>query len=158
MHHRATMFADIVMPSTGIELPVRAHVPGTGTTPDWPSLEVAKYLVPERTCDNDWADNPAYLFGFELAQAGFFWEAHEVWEPVWLACPPNSRERLLLRALIQITNAELKGNMRRERAVLRLLGEARQELEELRPVANERLMGVDVFRLLGLLTARGAET
>ena len=52
---------------------------------------------------------------------GYFWEAHEVLEAVWLACPPNSPERLMVQAVIQYANACLKGRMGQPRAVARLM-------------------------------------
>jgi hypothetical protein len=70
-----------------------------------------------------WAENLPYRYGWRLYEEGFYWEAHEVWEAVWLACAPQSRERLLLQALIQLTNARLKAVMGQEKAVARLLAE-----------------------------------
>ena len=110
---------DAAMPSSSLALPSTPHVPGTGSEPDWPPLEAAKAIVPAVTSDADWADNQAYIYGFALLRAGCYWEAHEVWEPVWLASPPNGRARTLLRALIQTANAQLKLKMSRPRAVVR---------------------------------------
>ena len=47
---------------------------------------------------------PGLEEGLALYRAGYFWEAHEAWEPLWLAAPPNSRERALLQGLIQLAN------------------------------------------------------
>ena len=91
-----------------LALPGHAHVPGSGSKPDMAPLEAAKALAPSVMRHEDWQDNAAYLYGHDLLDAGFFWEAHEVWEAVWLNCPPNSVEKLLLRMLIQQANARLK--------------------------------------------------
>ncbi len=107
-----------------LPLPAQRHVPGSGSMPDMAPLEAAKALAPAVTRREEWQENPAYLYGHYLLAAGFFWEAHEVWEAVWLNCPPNSVEKLLLRMLIQQANARLKLVMGRPRAAERLADEA----------------------------------
>ncbi|WP_298495690.1 DUF309 domain-containing protein [uncultured Maritimibacter sp.] len=59
--------------------------------------------------------------GFALYHAGFFWEAHEAWEPVWMDLPPNAPEKAEMAALIQLANARLKLVMGKGRAVARIL-------------------------------------
>lgn len=95
-----------------LPLPARRHVPGSGSTPDRGALEAAK------------ADLGLCLaYGVDLFNHGLFWEAHEVWEAVWLASPPNSGRRQGLRALIQMANGCLKLAMGKPRALARLAGE-----------------------------------
>lgn len=129
-----------------LPLPAHAHVPGSGSTPGMAPLEAAKALAPPVTRREGWQENPAYLYGHDLLEAGFFWEAHEVWEAVWLNCPPNSLEKLLLRMLIQQANARLKLVMGRQRAAERLADEAETLRAELGGRLGEAglLMGVDV--------------
>ncbi|MGB7206139.1 MAG: DUF309 domain-containing protein [Anderseniella sp.] len=103
-----------------IPLPTHAHVPGTGTSADIGPLNQAKAMAPAVTLADGWQENKAYLYGHDLMSAGFFWEAHEVWEAVWLVAPANSAERVLLQALIQRTNALLKHKMGRPNAGKRL--------------------------------------
>ncbi|WP_337660182.1 DUF309 domain-containing protein [Anderseniella sp. Alg231-50] len=130
-----------------ISLPSQTHVPGTGSKPDQVPLDHAKELAPAVTGAYDWQDNVPYLYGHDLMRAGYYWEAHEVWEAVWLATPSNSPERLLLQALIQTANAQLKTGMQRDNAAARLQG----QVEELRLELIARLggrietyMGVDI--------------
>jgi predicted metal-dependent hydrolase len=67
---------------------------------------------------------------------------------VWMGCPPNSREKRLLKALIQIANALLKAKMGRRNAARRLLEEAAELVGECRIGATEpELMGVDLRHL-----------
>lgn len=120
-----------------INLPSHAHVPGTGSRPDLVPLEHAKQLAPGVTQANGWQTNIPYLYGHDLKQAGYYWEAHEVWEAVWLATPANGPERLLLQALIQNANALLKSKMQRENAAERL----QAQVEELRQDLVSRLGG-----------------
>jgi predicted metal-dependent hydrolase len=134
--------------TAGFTLPTRRHVPGSGSEPDRASLEPAKAQTPDRVCDRNWREVPAYLFGIELYAAGYFWEAHEVWEPVWMASAPNSRERLLLAGLIQLANACLKLEMGRPKAALRLIEETLRHLEACVRPASGPLMGIEVEPLI----------
>jgi uncharacterized protein len=130
---------------TPLPLPRGAHVPGTGTEPDRAPLEAAKALVPRPVTAADWEENEPYRYGAALCLNGFFWEAHEVWEAVWLACPPNGGERRLLRALIQLANAALKLTMERPSAACRLFVEAEELLADLGGAGRDgSLMGVDL--------------
>ena len=92
----------------------------------------------------DWEGDLAYRYGASLYIRSFFWEAHEVWEAVWKACPPNGVERRLLRGLIALANAALKLRMGRPKAALRLLREADEVLGE---VGSGTVMGVAVAPL-----------
>lgn len=104
------------------------YVPGSGTAPDHGFFEAVKAATPRRVDEGNWSRTPAYGYGFDLYAAGYFWEAHEVWEPVWMACAPNSRERDLVRSLIQIANACLKVAMGRPGAAMKLVALAREHL------------------------------
>jgi predicted metal-dependent hydrolase len=74
--------------------------------------------------------SPAWRAGLVFFREGFFWEAHEVWEAVWLAAPPNGAERCLVRGLIQTANARLKQAMDRPQATVRLEAIAGAEIAE----------------------------
>jgi hypothetical protein len=50
----------------------------------------------------------AYAYGIDLYHAGFFFEAHEAWEPLWLALPKGDLKWTFLLGLIQNTAAQLK--------------------------------------------------
>jgi uncharacterized protein len=129
-------------------LPPTRHVPASGSAPDHAFFAAIKAQCPPRVSDANWREVPPYLYGFDLYAAGYFWEAHEVWEPVWMACAPNSRERQLMAGLIQLANACLKLEMGRLRAARRLLGEAlRHVAEAAQKAAGTPLMGLDVEAL-----------
>jgi len=140
----------VALPAGDYPLPAQPHVPGSGTAPDMAPLQRVKQTCPPRVDADDWRNNVAYRYGWALFDAEFFWEAHEIWEPVWHACAPNSRERLLLRALIQLANARLKQKMRRENAATRLFEEADRLLVDMigpDSTSPPLLMGVDLRRL-----------
>jgi hypothetical protein len=122
-----------VPPSTAVNLtlPRWAYVPGVETEADHETLAMAKALVPARFNGFVPARHPALRYGLGLNDAGFFWESHEILEAVWAAAPQGGRERILLRACIQIANANLRLRMLKPHAASRLLGEALQELNAL---------------------------
>jgi len=148
----------VALPAGDYPFPAQPHVPGSGSEPDMAPLQRVKRTCPPRVDADDWRNNVAYRYGWSLFDAGFFWEAHEIWEPVWHVCAPNSRERLLLRALIQIANGRLKKTMEKDKASARLFAEADRLLAEVagpESTTSVPLMGVDIGGLRrSLLTFR----
>ena len=116
-----------------LPLPRWAYVPGeTGEADaDYETLAQVTLLVPSRFRDFVPARHPALRYGIALNDSGYFWESQEVLEAVWAAAPQGGRERILLRACIQIANANLRLRMLKPHAAARLLGEALAELNRL---------------------------
>ena len=69
---------------------------------------------------NTLSENVRVRYALRLIDSGYYWEAHEVLEPVWLHAAENSRERHLAQAIIHCTNAMLKTCMGRDQAANRL--------------------------------------
>jgi hypothetical protein len=124
-----------ISPSTVVNLPLPrwAYVPGESAdaAPDHDTLWQAKALVPSQFRGFVPARHPALRYGIALNDAGYFWESHQVLETVWAAVPQGGRERILLRACIQIANANLKLRINKPHAAVRLFGEALGELNAL---------------------------
>ncbi|PWE34380.1 hypothetical protein DDZ14_01350 [Maritimibacter sp. 55A14] len=76
--------------------------------------------APAVTRDAGHGSNIVWTYGRRLIAEGFYWEAHEVLEPVWMNAPPNSRERHMVQAVIHLANAGLKRRMGKPRAAARL--------------------------------------
>jgi hypothetical protein len=114
-----------------LTLPRWAHLPGETGEADHKTLAMALALVPARFEGFVPARHQALRYGLGLNDAGFFWESHEILEAVWAAAPQGGRERILLRACIQIANANLKLRMQKSNAAVRLFSEALAELNEL---------------------------
>ena len=114
-------------------MPRWAYVPGetAEADADYETLAQAKLLVPSRFRDYVPARHPAIRYGLALNDAGYFWEAQEVLEAVWAAAQQGGHERMLLRACIQIANANLRLRMKKPHSAARLLGEALVELNVL---------------------------
>jgi hypothetical protein len=116
-----------------LPLPGWAYVPGetADAEADHDTLWQAKALVPAQFFGFVPARPPALRYGIALNDAGYFWESQEVLEAVWAAAPQGGRERILLRACIQIANANLKLRMRKPHATARLFGEALAAINDL---------------------------
>jgi len=112
-----------IPPSAAVKLPLPrwAYVPGESAEAeaDHDTLWQAKALVPSQFRGFVPARHPALRYGIALNDSGYFWESQEVLEAVWAAAPQGGRERILLRACIQIANANLRlwqSSMRSARA------------------------------------------
>jgi hypothetical protein len=122
-------------PNAGnLPLPQWAYVPGetAEAEADYETLAQAKLLVPSRFRGYVPARHPALRYAITLNDHGYFWEAQEILEAVWAAAPQGGRERILLRACIQIANANLRLRMQKPHAAARFFGEALGQLDALR--------------------------
>ena len=59
----------------------------------------------------EWRKLDDWLYGVDLFNRFYFWEAHEAWEGLWAALPRESAPALMLQGLIQIAAALLKAHM-----------------------------------------------
>jgi uncharacterized protein len=74
-----------------------------------------------------------FRWGIDLFNYGYYWEAHEVWEPLWRSARKGSRRRLLIKGLIALCAAGVKAHQgnpiggqrhaRRAASIFRRLGE-----------------------------------
>jgi len=96
------------------------------------------------------AQSEAFCMGLYYFRSGYFWEAHELFEPVWMALEEGSDDRRFLQALIQLTNAQLKIKMQRPKAAKRLCMMVRDLLTTL---TATRLMGQEISQIVECLEA-----
>lgn len=130
-------------------LPSRPYLPGLTARPSGDDdVHRVAALAPDPTEPALWRENPPYLAGFRLYNAGYGWEAHEVWEPVWMNARAHSGEQYLLQGLIQLANARLKLMMERDRAAVRLMEMAADCLQQAVFAGGETVMGVNAAALL----------
>ncbi len=92
---------------------------------------------------DQWPALGPWLYGVDLFNAHFFWEAHEAWEELWASTKREALAGRLLQGLIQIAAALVKAHAG---SVLGALSLSRQGLEQIRGVAAARaeLMGLDL--------------
>jgi hypothetical protein len=119
-----------ISPAANRLLPRWAYVTGETdeANTDDETLAQLTLLVPSRFQGFVPARHPARRYEMSLNDRGYFRESQEILEAVWAAAPQGGRERILLRACIQIANANLRLRMKKPHAAARLLGEALGEL------------------------------
>lgn len=117
-----------------------------------------------------WRECEEYLFGIDLFNAGYYWEAHEAWEGLWRASRAADRARAespaaaesplaagasraaaspatgFLQALIKLAAAGFKARQGRPEGVLRHAAVAAALLREVEGVERE-FMGLRVADL-----------
>jgi hypothetical protein len=78
---------------------------------------------------DDWATCEPYLFGIDLFNHGYWWEAHDALEAVWLAAGQKSTVcGLFIQGLIQLAGAQLKRFMDEPRGASSLTGSGSAKL------------------------------
>ena len=75
-----------------------------------------------------WRENEDYLYGVDLYNFAYWWEAHEAWEGLWHQAEGDYR--LFLQALIQVSAALIKYHMRMPRPVRTLSTAGREKLQQ----------------------------
>lgn len=91
------------------------------------------------------------LEGVQQYNEGYFFEAHEIWEGLWMQSPWPTRR--FLQGLIQVAAAFVHFVRHEYPGTVRLLGHAHEKLADFAP----RYMGVDVDRLLSDVAAAAKE-
>jgi hypothetical protein len=119
--------------AANLPLPRWAYVPGEAdeASADYETLAQVTLLVPSRFQGHVPARHPALRYAMSLNDRGYFWESQEILEAVWAAAPQGGRERILLRACIQIATANLRLRMQKPHAAARLFREALGEFNAL---------------------------
>jgi uncharacterized protein len=134
-------------------LPAHAYVPGQTARHPEGAFDPMRDAAPPVTRSAEAANNAAWRYGLRLFAGGWFWECHEVLEPVWMNAPPNSRERALVQAVIQLANAALKARMGQTRATARLCARARELAAEAAGPERAAVMGVTQGTLRAAIAA-----
>lgn len=101
------------------------------------------YLVARR-----WRESTPYLWGADLYNHGFLWEAHEAWEGLWHASKADRILAPYLQGLIQCAAAWLKIAMQQPKGLERLTALALEKLDQVATASGGHYMGLDldVFR------------
>ena len=92
--------------------PPYSYVPGAG----WPHpkshpLGHSYHNIESRPLAIDparWRESQEYRSGIELFNAGYYWEAHEVWEGLWHAAGRSGDLADFFKALIKLAAAGVK--------------------------------------------------
>jgi len=100
---------------------------------------------------DDWRSLDDWLYGIDLFNHFYFWEAHEAWEGLWAAVARDSPPALMLQGLIQIAAALLKTHMEVRSGAEILSAEG---LDRLRRAAqtHPQMLGLDLRAVADMFT------
>jgi uncharacterized protein len=115
--------------------------------------ESARYLESDR-----WRENEEYLFGVDLYNDGFLWEAHEAWENLWHLAKQDPDQAGFLQGLIQCSAASLKIPMQQPGGLARLAEMGTGRLEAVARNSGPRYMGLDVPAFVAAFRAFAASS
>jgi hypothetical protein len=91
-----------------------------------------------------WRENGLYLWGVDLYNHGYLWEAHEAWETQWHAAKHDVDQADVLQGLIQCAAACLKIPMEQPRGLEKLAAAGTGRLERVARERGGRYMGLDL--------------
>ncbi|GMU22974.1 MAG: hypothetical protein AMXMBFR13_30580 [Phycisphaerae bacterium] len=126
-----------------------AHPDGHSFHPAGSHPPAGPLLEPQR-----WREMEDYLYGIDLYNGGYWWEAHEAWEGLWQQTDKAGRQGHFLQGIIQVSAAHLKRHVGQPEGVRRLLGRARGHLAAvLAEDPSAAFMGVQVADFLNAVQA-----
>jgi predicted metal-dependent hydrolase len=129
------------------ELPAYAYTPGLTPhplrDPAGHSFAVAG-TPPPCPPPEKWREDASWLYGVDLYNHGYFWEAHETWETCWWSVAASPPHRDLVQGLIQLAAACLRRRMEPSRGGLSVGQRALIKLERARKQLGGETMGLDL--------------
>ncbi len=95
-----------------------------------------------------WRASADYLFGVDLWNHGYYWEAHEAWEGLWNAAGREGAVAELLKGLIKLAAAGVKVRQGRPAGVRTHCARAEAHLRRVRAETGAaRFAGLDLDEL-----------
>ena len=126
---------------------IPGHWPHPSCTPEGHSYGLqpvpATALAPET-----WYDCVAYRRGIVLFNAGYYWEAHELWEDVWKALGRTGTMAELLKGLIKLGAVGIKIRQGRPKAAQSLLRRSREHFESVARSHGDEVAGLALKQLI----------
>jgi hypothetical protein len=130
---------------TDFPLPTGRYLPGEGVHPrrrpaasHIPELPDASTAFSAQT----WRQSKRYLYAIDLFNYGYWWEAHEVLETLWIETGKKTPAGLFLQGLIQICAALIKKTQAMRFGALRLAGRGMSKMI----LRKDVFLGIDVNR------------
>src|SRR5262245_18241933 len=135
-------------------LPPYSYVPGAGwphpiRSPQGHLLCMRRGRV-EPMGEQRWEDSHEYLEGIALFNAGYYWEAHDAWEPFWHVHERRGTIADVLKGLIKLAAAGVKVRERRPAGARSHARRAAEALARARSSGGPRRLGLDLGRRVGL--------
>ncbi len=92
------------LPTTFPDLPPYTYVPGYAPHPiSHPDGHLRDFELPET-----WSHADHFEWGRRLFNSGYYWEAHEAWEHVWLELGRTSDEAMITKGFIKLAASGVK--------------------------------------------------
>lgn len=124
-------------------LPFQGDMPHPRNDPDGHSYGQEDDYLPGFS-DQEWMTCQPYLYGIDLFNHGYWWEAHEAWENVWLAAGRGTQTGTFIQGLIQIAAAQLKHFMQEEQGAKLLTASGIEKLK----VVKGQFLGINITSLI----------
>ncbi len=134
--------------SATLALPAYRHLPGINQRPAENFLNAIATFNDPPVSDATAATHLGWQYGLRLINQAYYWEAHEVLEPVWWQAAANSPARHLVQTTIHLTNGALKIRLGRVAAAHRLASMARQGCERAFTANPAHLLGLTKAQLI----------
>ena len=135
--------------------PPYRHVPGVTPHPI-NDVHGHSYGMNEETDDpipppEAWRENEDYLYGIDLYNFAYWWEAHEAWEELWQNA--EDEYRLFLQGLIQISASLIKYHSRQLRPLRSLSIAGREKVRRVQKNLENPItyMGINLNEFLSCL-------
>ncbi len=96
-----------------------------------------------------WHSCEEYLYGIDLFNHGYWWEAHEALEAVWVAAGRRTNTGLFVQGLIQVAVAHLKKFLGFDEVATRM---SQAGLKKMMPV-NQDYLGIEIAVFRTAVTA-----
>jgi hypothetical protein len=126
-------------------LPPYAYLPGKNPHPVRDPAGHSYHVEPIPVAAEVSLSSDAFLWGLDLFNHGYYWEAHEEWESLWQVADRDGPLRVLFKGLILLSAAGVKIRERKKAAAQRHAKRAAAQLRQLTKVpdrAFERALGM----------------
>jgi predicted metal-dependent hydrolase len=126
-------------------LPPYAYLPGKSPHPVRDPTGHSYHVEPIPVAVAASLSSDAFLWGLDLFNHGYYWEAHEAWEGLWQVADRDGPLRMLFKGLILLSAAGVKIRERKNAAAQRHAKRAAALLRQLAKVPNrafERALGM----------------
>ena len=125
--------------------PPYAYLPGRQPHPVRDPAGHSYHVEPMPVAAEASLGSDVFLWGLDLFNHGYYWEAHEAWEGLWQIADRGSPSRMLFKGLILLSAAGVKIREGKHAAAVRHAGRAAALLRRLMKVpelAFERALGM----------------
>jgi predicted metal-dependent hydrolase len=123
-------------------LPPYAYLPGKNPHPVRDPTGHSYHVGPIPVAAEVSLSSDAFLWGLDLFNHGYYWEAHEAWEGLWQVADRDGPLRVLFKGLILLSAAGVKIRERKNAAAARHAKRAAALFRQLPDRTFERALGM----------------